>query len=209
MLLLLRVFALGRRSEQFFHVLSKWWRRTGSVSMIAGPDLLTAVVEPYEFLDFVSGKLSRQFVQGEADLQQRLALLDKRADPDSLYRVNEFFCHADTWQMTMRQLARESNAVLMDLRSFSPENQGCLYELEQLLDIVDLAQVTFLVDETTDLRFLEKTLQMLWNNVNIDSPNCRVESPTVQIVHAGGQSRQLMKTLMFRLSDSLSMESVS
>ena len=35
--------------------------------MIAGPDLLTAVVEPYEFLDFVSGKLSRQFVQGEED----------------------------------------------------------------------------------------------------------------------------------------------
>ncbi|NCF69135.1 MAG: hypothetical protein GWP61_24515 [Chloroflexi bacterium] len=59
--------------------------------MIAGPELLTAIVEPYEFLDFVSGKLSRQFVQGEEDLRQRLTTLDNRADPDGLYHVDEFF----------------------------------------------------------------------------------------------------------------------
>ncbi|MFX0065858.1 MAG: hypothetical protein ACFFC7_27100, partial [Candidatus Hermodarchaeota archaeon] len=159
MLLLLRVFALGRRSEQFFGTFSKLWRRSGSISLIAGPDLLTAVVEPHEFLDFVSGRLSRQFVQDEADLKQRLTVLDRQPDPDGRYRVNEFFCHADTWRMTMRQLAKDSDAVLMDLRSFSHANHGCLYELAQLLDIVDLERVLFLVDETTDRQFLQEKLQ--------------------------------------------------
>lgn len=137
MLLLLRVFALGSRSERFFDAFSKWWRRSGSISLIAGPDLITTVVEPHEFLDFVSGRLSRQFVQSEADLEQRLADLDRQPDPDGLYRVNEFFCHADTWQVTMRRLAKESDAVLMDLRSFSSKNRGSLYELGQ----VDLSQL--------------------------------------------------------------------
>jgi len=199
MLLLLRVFALGARSERFFDAFSKWWRRSGSISLIAGPDLVTTMVEPHEFLDYVGGRLSRQFVQGETDLERRLADLDRQPDPDGRYRVNEFFCHADTWQMTMRRLAKESDAVLMDLRSFSRTNQGCLYELEQLLDFVDLERVAFLVDETTDHPFLEETLQRLWQAVDRESPNRRAESPTACLFHARDQSRRSIRALLLML----------
>lgn len=199
MLLLLRVFALGRRSERFFDAFSKWWRRSGSISLIAGPDLITTVVEPHEFLDFVSGRLSRLFVQGEADLKRRVADLDRQPDPDGCFRVNEFFCHADTWQMTMRQLAKESDTVLMDLRSFSHTNQGCLYELEQLLDIVDLQRVVFLVDETTDRPFLEEVLQRSWQGTNRESPNRQLESATVRLFYVRDQSRHTIKTLLLML----------
>jgi len=199
MLLLLRVFALGRRSEQFFDSFAKWWRRAGSVSMIAGPDLVTALVEPHEFLDFVGGRLSRQFVQGQADLEQRLARLDRQPDPDGRYRVTDFFCHADTWQMTMRRLARQSDAILMDLRSFAPTNQGCLYELEQLLNLVDLKQVAFLVDDTTDRPFLEQSLQRLWQQVDPASPNCRVASPMVRLFPASRHSSRSLRTLLLAL----------
>jgi len=82
-------------------------------------------------------------------------------DPDGRYRINEFFCHNDTWQITMERLARTSDAVLMDLRSFSPANQGCIFELGRLVDSVDLNRVVFLVDNTTDQEFLESTLQRL------------------------------------------------
>jgi hypothetical protein len=199
MLLLLRVFALGRRSEQFFDSFAKWWRRAGSVSMIAGPDLVTALVEPHEFLEFVGGRLSRQFVQGEADLEQRLARLDRQPDPDGRYRVTDFFCHADTWQMTMRRLARQTDAILMDLRSFAPTNQGCLYELEQLLNLVDLKQVAFLVDDTTDRPFLEQSLQRLWQQVDPASPNCQTASPVVRLFPAGRHSSRSLRTLLLAL----------
>ena len=199
MLLLLRVFALGPRSERFFDAFSRWWRRSGGISLISGPDLVTAVVEPHEFLDFVSGRLSRQFVQGQEDLERRLAHLDRLPDPDGLYRVNEFFCHADTWQMTMGRLARESDAVLMDLRSFSSQNRGSLYELGQLLDTVDLERVVFLVDDTTDRSFLEATLHRLWHGVASESPNRRAQSPAARLFHAGDHSGRLIRALLLTM----------
>ena len=137
-LLLLRVFSLGSRSLRLFDALARRWLRAGPMVLIAGPDLVTGIVEPPEFLDFVGGRVSRRFVQGKDDLEQRLTQLDAGPDPDGRYRVNEFFCRSDTWQMTMRQLAARSDHVLMDLRSFSATNQGCRYELGQLLGAVPL-----------------------------------------------------------------------
>ncbi|HIP68687.1 MAG TPA: hypothetical protein EYH06_08870 [Chromatiales bacterium] len=199
MLLLLRVFALGRRSEKFFDGFSKLWRQAGSIDMIAGPDLVTTAVEPHEFLDFVSGKMSRQFVKDERDLEQRISALDKKPDPDQRLRVNEFFCHDDTWQMTMLKLATESDAILMDLRSFSQHNQGCLYELEQLLNQIDLDRIVFMVDQTTDLRFLEDSIQALWKNVDSKSPNLKVASPVLHLFHAKNQNRRTVKSLIIML----------
>lgn len=181
-LLLLRVFALGNRSAQFFDIFSKWWRRIGNINMISGPDLVTTAIEPHEFLDYISGRLSRQFVTDQADLQHRLATLDRRPDPDGLYRVNEFFCYNDTWRMTMRKLAEESDAVLMDLRGFSPRKRGCIYEIEQLLHLVPLAQIVFLVDKTTDRSFLNQTFQQLWAQTPQNSPNRQVADATVRLI---------------------------
>jgi hypothetical protein len=170
-LLLLRVFALGARSGRLFDVLQAHWLRQGNITMIAGPDLVTTTVEPHEFLGFLSGRLSRQFVQGRADLDARIARMDTAMDVDGRFRVNEFFCLADTWQMVMRELASRSDAVLMDLRSFSPERKGCLYELGELLKAVDLRRVLLVVDATTDRAFLEDSLWNLWEEVPEGSPN--------------------------------------
>jgi hypothetical protein len=182
-LLLLRVFALGGKSGRLFDAFSKRWLRAGSISMIAGPDLVTATVEPHEFLDYVGGQLSRRFVRGSEDLERRIAAMQRGPDPDGRYRVNEFFCHADTWQPTMGRLAAEADAVLMDLRSFSPANQGCIFELRQLLDAVPLHGVVFLIDDTTDREFLERVLRDSWRGVRADSVNRRVSSPQARLAH--------------------------
>ena len=81
-LLLLRVFALGARSERLFDAFGKRWLRIGNIDMIAGPDLATTAVEPHEFLDFVGGRLSRAFVHDEADLARRHAARALGPDPD-------------------------------------------------------------------------------------------------------------------------------
>ncbi len=172
-LLVLRVFALGARSERLFDRLRKHWQGLGPMAMIAGPDLVTSTVEPHEFLDFVAGHLARQFVTGPADLQARLAAFDARPAPDGQHRIDELFCRADTWQMSMQRLAAASDAVLMDLRSFSPTNQGCRYEIGRLLDSVDLRRVVVLIDQTTDMPHLQLTLQSLWQAVATTSPNRR------------------------------------
>jgi hypothetical protein len=109
------------------------------------------------------------------------------------------FCHLDTWQITMRRLAARSDAVLMDLRSFSPANQGCLYELEQLLGLVPLEDVVLVVDDTTDRPFLAATLQALWQNVPANSPNRGLGANQIRLfqVSSGspGEVRALLKSL--------------
>jgi hypothetical protein len=195
-LLLLRVFSLGSRSERLFDSLRKHWQYAGSISMIAGPDLVTTTVEPDEFLAFVGGRLGRQFVGGRTDLEQRTAAIDRARDPDGRYRVNEFFCRNDTWQPTMERLAAMSDAVLMDLRSFSPANQGCIFELARLLDRVDLQRVVFLTDATTDRGFLEATLQDMWSRLDALSPNGANSAPAVRLFPVTTQSARELLALL-------------
>lgn len=198
-LLLLRVFALGKRSEELFTALRKLWLRQGSISLIAGPDLVTSTIEPHQFLDFVAGGLRRRFVAGAEDLARQIAGIDLRPDPDGLWRVNEFFCHADTWQPTMRQLAARSDAVLMDLRSFSATNQGCLYELGQLLEAVPLGRIVFVIDDTTDASFLEASLRRLSAGIGTDSPNSGTATLAPLLFRAGARTGAEVNALLHLL----------
>ena len=180
-LLVLRVFSLGRRSEELFDGVTRHWRYLGDVRLIAGPDLAMATVEPHEFLDFVSGRLDRQFIDGPEALTRRLGELDTRPDFDGRFRVNDFFCHDDTWQMTLARLVGTSDVVLMDLRGFSPRNAGCAYELHELVATAPLERVVIAMDATTDAAFLEQTLREAWQAMPGDSPNRPANVP-VRIV---------------------------
>ena len=198
-LLLLRVFRLGARSERFFDKLRRHWQEVGSISMVAGPDLVTALIEPDEFLDFLAGGLDRRFVASSADLDGRIASVDLAPDPDGRYRVNEFFCRGDTWQVTMQKLAAASEVVLMDLRSFSASNKGCVDEIGYLLDDVDLARVVFLLDASTDRAFLDSSLQQQWQQVSADSPNLGAPQPAARLFLMEGESERDLVALLRHL----------
>ncbi len=161
-LLLLRVFALGRHSERLYDVFATAWRHVGPISLIAGPDLATSTIEPHEFMDLVSGTLSRRFIDGPAALEQRLSEVDRGRDPDGRFRVADFFCHDDSWHLVLQRLVRDSDAVLMDLRGFTRERAGCVFEVHALVSAMRLDRVVFVVDGTTDRPFLEHTVQDAW-----------------------------------------------
>ncbi|HSK30875.1 MAG TPA: hypothetical protein VLA17_13015, partial [Candidatus Limnocylindria bacterium] len=164
-LMLLRVFALGRRSEALYDAVGKCWRTVGSVQLIAGPDLATSAVEPHEFLDFLSGKLARRFIDSGATLDLRMTQMDLLADRDGQFRVSEFFCHDDTWKLTLARLADESDVVLMDLRGFSQTNDGCIFEIHELFNLVPLHRLVFALDGTTDEPFLRRTMERAWRQL--------------------------------------------
>ena len=157
-LLLLRVFGARGRSQRLFREVGACWRHVGSVELIAGPDLASEALEPDEFLDLARGVLSRQFVTGADDLHRRVEQLDLRPDGDGQFRVNEFFCHDDTWRPTLHALARGAEVILVDLRQLTPQNHGVAYELDQLARLGLLDRVVALVDHTTHLPFLHHVL---------------------------------------------------
>ncbi len=185
--LLLRVFSLGKRSARLFNAFSKQWRHAGHIRLIAGPDLATSTVEPHEFLDFMSGKLGRRFISGPDTLARRLSETEQRRDFDGRYRVDDFFCHDGAWQMVLKRLARDSDAVLMDLRGFLPDNQGCVFEINELLNVIPLGHVVFVVDATTDLAFLRETFARGWAAVAATSPNRDLAEPRVLLFEFVGE----------------------
>ncbi|MGH7887396.1 MAG: hypothetical protein ACREPG_06000, partial [Candidatus Binatia bacterium] len=173
-LLLLRVFALGERSEKLCDSLGKTWRAVGSIQMIAGPDLATSAIAPHEFLDFLGGKLARRFIDSGRTLDVRVDQMELAPDREGQYRVTEFFCHDDTWKLTLARLADESDALLMDLSGFSQKNPGCVSEINELFNLVPLRRLVFAVDETTDQPFLRQTMQHAWAQLKDRSPNHRL-----------------------------------
>ena len=170
-LVFLRVFSLGRRSERLFDTIAKHWRNIGSVQLITGPDLSRSTVQPQQFLDFLSGRLRRHFVSDHASLQRSLAERDRGVDPDGRFRVNGFFCHADSWQAVLPRLVDGGDIVLMDLRSFSPSNAGCTYELAFLVSHVPFRRCLLISDPTTDERLVDEVLANSLHSCLPTSPN--------------------------------------
>ena len=170
-LLFLRVFGSSSRSEKLFDLLAARWRYAGSIQLISATDVARGRFEPDEFLDFLSGRLASAFISTGADLDRRLAGLDLRCYPDGRYRVNEFFCRVDTWQQTVTRLMTQSDLVAMDLRAFTSERKGSIFELSALIDKVPLHRVVLLIDQTTDAPLLTQTLADLWQKMDPQSPN--------------------------------------
>jgi hypothetical protein len=149
-LLLLRVFGHDRRTEQLLDGMTRRWRCIGPIYLIAGRDVALRTIDPQDFYSFLSGRLSRAFVKDEADLAARLEALDRAPDPDGRYRINQFFCHQNTWKAVLDELVQRSAAVLMDLRGFDAARRGCRYELTRLGEHLGAKPVVLLGDASTD-----------------------------------------------------------
>lgn len=187
-LLLLRVFGYTRRTRTLIDQVGQFWRHNGPINMIGGADLAASLIEPDELAQFWTGGLRRRFIANAADLQSRLQAIDSRRDPDGRYRINEFFCHDDTWQAVVRGLAQRSEAVLMDLRSFGRKNRGCEFELGLLLHEVPLARIVLLIDSSTRREDLEPLLQSVWSRLPDTSPNHGLRFPALQLMQAADES---------------------
>jgi hypothetical protein len=194
-LVILRVFGQGRRSEELMGTVGTRWRYAGNLSLIVGTDLATTLIEPHLFLEFIRGRLASRFIHDRTALEARLAEIDTLPDFDGRYRVSEFFCHDDTWRMTLLALVARSDVILMDLRGFSRANQGCAFELHQLVQIALLSRVVLIINRTTDMALLHDTLQEAWRTLSADSPYFGRKA-TAELCRLEGESTAERRTLM-------------
>jgi hypothetical protein len=198
-LLLLRVFAADRRSEALYDTLGKSWRTVGSIQIIAGRDLATSAIEPHEFLDFVAGKLDRRFIDTGRTLDGRINRMELQPDKEGQFRVTEFFCHDDTWRMSLARLAYDSDLVLMDLRGNSQANSGFAVAIHELFNVVALERIVFAVDVRTDQAYLRQTMQDAWRQLKQRSPNFRSPVGEISLVDLSGMSRAGFRNLLYAL----------
>lgn len=194
-LLMLRVFGFTSRTRQLTDQVGHYWRYSGPINMIGGTDLATSLIEPDELIQFWSRKLRQKFIANDADLNSHLDTLDVSRDPDLRYRINECFCHDNTWQATVQALARRSAVVLMDLRGFGKKNRGCEFELEMLFEEVPVSRVVLLVDHTTEIENLKQVLQSTWDKLAESSPNRSLREPVLHLFQVEDSSKALQPLL--------------
>jgi hypothetical protein len=162
-LLLLRVFGYQARTESLFDSIAQRWRFRGPVCLIAGVDLAARTADPGDMLALLNRRLAAQYIADADQIAVRVGRLDEGLDPDGRFRVNKLFCHDDTWRPALLRLLDTSDVVLMDLRSFSAENAGCIFELEQLVTRGPTDRIVLVCDKTTDLGLLRRTLGDAWS----------------------------------------------
>jgi hypothetical protein len=202
-LLFLRVVGSSSRSEKLFDLLAARWRYAGSIDLLSASDLARTRFEPDEFLDFLSGRLTSAYIQTDDDLDRRLTEISRlHPDPDGRYRVNEFFCHPDIWRQTVTMLMGQSDLVAMDLRAFTSEKKGCIFELGTLINEVPLDHVELLIDKTTDETFLRRTLADFWRNINPQSPNAHDGIARIRMIDFACGYRAAVRHLL-QLGDEL------
>lgn len=150
-LLVLRVFQRDAAVSALFDLVIERWRLTGNTVLIAGTDLMERTIDADDIYAFLGRRLRTRFVLTPQDLAPRMADFEFARDPDGRHRVNEVYCHDQTWQLALDALVARADVVLMDLRGFQQRNRGCRYELGVLARAPRLARVAVLVDVATDL----------------------------------------------------------
>ena len=107
------------------------------------------------------------------------------------------YCHDNTWRTTLEALLDRTDSVLMDLRSFSAQNAGCRFELEQLVRRVPTEDIVLVCDKTTDLPLLHQILAAAWAAERRDG---RARgSGEISVVRVERQTRSEFALLMHRL----------
>jgi len=135
-------------------------------------------------------------VTDQEDLERRVSQLDTKRDPDGRYRITEFYCRSDNWRETVNRLSQSSDVIVMDLRSFSPARDGCRYELEMLVRSKMLDRATFIIDDSTDIRFLEDSIRRTQATVDMRASDTEVQPPSARLFRVIDNSPQELRALV-------------
>jgi len=150
-LLILRVFQQDANAQAIFDRVIEHWRLSGNTVLIAGTDLADRTIDADDVFTFLDGRLGERFIAQAGDIESRLQQFEFEPDVEGRYRINECYCHDNTWQQALDRLVGISDIVLMDLRNFKAKNAGCIHELGVLAKAQNLARVVILSNSETEL----------------------------------------------------------
>jgi hypothetical protein len=185
-LVLLRVFGRPRQSIRLLAWLRSPWRLIGSVDLILGTDIATFDVSPAALEAYLKGRFHGAYLQNRDDVDRRLAAMDRRLGGDGYYPIHQLRCFESTWRYTMVKLIAGADAVLMDLRGFNESNRGCVFELTELVNRIELDRIVVMADRNTDRKFLRRILEQAWAGLREESPNHAKRDPVLKVASDHG-----------------------
>jgi len=187
-LLLLRVFGAVDQRERLLDLLEGTWRWLGSIEMVAAGDVALRTLRSSMLEAFLLRRIDERFLKTEDDVDRRLQELESGLEGDGRRPLNSVYCYESAWRRAVMRLSPDSDVVLMDLRGFTPRNEGCAFELAYLVQRVALPRIVLLVDRRTDLQAVERVAQAAWVDLPADSPNAQDPQPSLPVSRLTGGS---------------------
>lgn len=157
--LLLRTFGGPDERQDLLDQLGDTWRRIGAVDVIAGIDVGSGAMQPSMLRAFLLHLTHQQFFSDEDDVAKRFGKPPSKIEGDARYPVNPVYCTELAWKSVFQRLDKIADAVLMDVRGFTSDNRGVVWELETLFEDVDLRRIVLLTDSSTNRKDLETVLE--------------------------------------------------
>ena len=86
----------------------------------------------------------------------------------------------------MVKLIAGADAVLMDLRGFNESHRGCVFELTELVNRIELDRIVVMADRNTDRKLLRRILEQAWAGLCEESPNHAKRDPVLKVASDHG-----------------------
>ena len=97
------------------------------------------------------------------------------------YPLQAVLCHGAFWKEAVDILLDRVDLVVLDLSGLTPDNLGTRYELQRVVDRVDIARILFLADQFSDRRFLTAQLMDVWSQMAAGSPNASAGARSARV----------------------------
>jgi hypothetical protein len=133
-----------------------------------------------------------RFAKSADDAAQRIAKgveSGKRLRLGGVFRGSRMWCFDDVWKPSVRHMLSASDAVLMDLRGFTPERKGCVYEIGELVDHFPIDRVLFLVRADADKHALYDLIRQRWSQMSAESPNRGAQKALIKVYETNPKAK--------------------
>jgi hypothetical protein len=186
--------------QQMIYWLRDDWQFVGGAQFLRGPGFLIS-----EVTDLIRPS-ARRVVTTEKEIDAAFGnpLIPVRSgltDSWLSFPAQSVLCHDAVWRRALDLMLTNADVILMDLRGFSRENQGCVQEIHSMFSRVPVDRIVFVADESVDRRLLRATLGNAWARMSEASPNQGVSGAkiTVQYLDAEELAAQEKRSILARV----------
>lgn len=130
----------------------------------------------------------KRFLKTPDEAVRRVEQMDQATlTIESDYYGSAYFCYDNVWKPAVHKMLAEADLLMMDLRGFSEQRQGCRYEIGELVDRYPLSRALFLVDKTTPRELLAAIMKERWASIRHDSPNRGIAQARIYLYETGNK----------------------
>jgi hypothetical protein len=104
--------------------------------------------------------------------------------------------YMNTWKMTVAEFVKVADVILMDLRDYDKNREGCKYEVDYIMDSFPIDRIVFLMQGKSDSGAITELLYERWAELKVGSPNESVKNPKLQLYISSDEKGDDVQALM-------------